>query len=220
MANVVNDAVDLMRRVGSGVKRNLVRSNGGMGTIQSKRVAKLHDLESSIYKGMKEKTGEELADFLDNHRPSNYRVGKNYKTWQGMTEKSKKAAITGDLQIRSRNADRVADAIRTANHTKAGTKETFNLMEINQKVYAKKSDFIDLDVPVLRQGILVGEIIKNRFEPHQHFYSASILKDQFLKSVELDEKQTELFLSGNVVEYPIKGYVCVKYKGIPYSTYL
>ena len=88
-------------------------------------------------------------------------------------------------------------------------------MEINQKVYAKKSDFIDLDVPVLRQGILVGEIIKNRFEPHQHFYSASILKDQFLKSVELDEKQTELFLSGNVVEYPIKGYVCVKYKGIP-----
>ena len=128
MANVVNDAVDLMRRVGSGVKRNLVRSNGGMGTIQSKRVAKLHDLESSIYKGMKEKTGEELADFLDNHRPSNYRVGKNYKTWQGMTEKSKKAAITGDLQIRSRNADRVTDAIRTANHTEAGTKETFNLL--------------------------------------------------------------------------------------------
>ena len=97
---------------------------------------------------------------------------------------------------------------------KSQTDIKFNLFENNSKVYARRDSFIDLNVPILRQGILVGEIVKKRFEPHHHFYSASILKDSFKNVVELDENQANLFLSGNVVEYPIKGYVCVKYKGI------
>ena len=97
---------------------------------------------------------------------------------------------------------------------KSQTNEEFILFENNSKVYARKKDFIELNVPILRQGIYVGDIVKKRFEPHQHFYSASILKDKFIQCAELDEKQAALFLSGNVVEYPIKGYACVKYKGI------
>lgn len=127
--------------------------------------------------------------------------------------KMRKKEDTGTSRLKTKKSKKFNPLVTEFISTQ--TEEDFNLMEINQKVYAKKSDFIELDVPILRQGILVGEIIKNRFEPHQHFYSASILKDKFLKCVELDEKQTELFLSGNVIEYPIKGYVCVKHKGIP-----
>ncbi|MGN1344428.1 MAG: RNA methyltransferase, partial [Traorella sp.] len=97
------------------------------------------------------------------------------------------------------------------------TNETFYYYENNQKIYARTQSFIQLDVPILRQGILVGEMIKNRFEPHQHFYSAALLKDTFLKVVNLDEKQASDFLSGQSIEYPIKGYVCMKYKGIVFG---
>ncbi len=79
----------------------------------------------------------------------------------------------------------------------------------------KNSPFIKLKkTKVLRQGILCGEIIKNRFEPHHHFYMSSILKDQFLHKVELDENQVHTYLTGNVVNKDSdKGFIALTYKG-------
>lgn len=90
-----------------------------------------------------------------------------------------------------------------------------HVMTVNQKVYAKKKEFIQLNVPILRQGICVGEVVKGRFEPHQHFYMASQLMGHYKHQIEMSEQQTELFLSGNVLNDATKGYFCCAYQGIP-----
>ena len=49
------------------------------------------------------------------------------------------------------------------------------VMQQGTKVYARMQPFVVLDgLQVIRQGVLCGEIVKKRFEPHQHFYTAGI----------------------------------------------
>ncbi len=83
----------------------------------------------------------------------------------------------------------------------------------NNQVYAKQSPFIKLDKgKILRQGVLCGEIIKNRFEPHHHFYMAAWFAPYFKKVVSLDEQQCKTFISGNVLMLPSeKGYCALSY---------
>ena len=75
--------------------------------------------------------------------------------------------------------------------------------------------FLDLDVNVLRQGIYTGEAVKNRFEPHQHFYMSSLLMPHYRHVIDMNKEEAQLFLSGNVFSYEQKGYVCCSYKHIP-----
>lgn len=89
----------------------------------------------------------------------------------------------------------------------------WNLMQIQQKVYMKKGPFLNLKVPVLRQGILVGEVVKNRFEPHHHFYTAAQLKHDAV--VEMNDEQMHTFMSGNVIVSDKKGYLCMQYHHFP-----
>lgn len=184
----------------------------------------IEENEAVVYKFLQDHPEMELVDAQDHVK----RVGLPYKDLDytkvrriypmdggegHFFAKMRKKEDTGESRLKYKKLKKVNPLVTDFLSTQ--TNEAFYLMEVNQKVYARKKEFIDLDVSVLRQGILVGEIVKNRFEPHQHFYSASLMKDKFLKVVELDEKQAQLFLSGNVIEYPIKGYVCLKYKGIP-----
>ena len=91
-----------------------------------------------------------------------------------------------------------------------------HFIQIQNKVYARKAPFIQLDkLNVLREGICVGEIIKGRFEPHHHFYTASALTPYLKRKVEINEEQLRLYLSGNVLPISEKGYVAICYKGIP-----
>ena len=85
----------------------------------------------------------------------------------------------------------------------------------NQKVYCKNTPFIKLKKgKVLRQGILCGEMVKNRFEPHHHFYMASSLDPYRKKVIELTKEEVNIFLSGNVVSHACdKGYVALAYEG-------
>ena len=92
---------------------------------------------------------------------------------------------------------------------------SLNLIEINNKVYARKEMFLDLDVNVLRQGIYTGEVVKNRFVPHQHFYMSSLLMPHYRHVIDMNKEEAQLFLSGNVFPYEQKGYVCCSYKHIP-----
>lgn len=89
-----------------------------------------------------------------------------------------------------------------------------NLTEINSKIYMRKNDFIQLDVPILREGILAGEIIKNRFAPHHHFYMSSLLSHHYQHVIDLNDEQLKQYLSGNVIMSPKKGYVSCQYHGI------
>lgn len=90
-----------------------------------------------------------------------------------------------------------------------------HFIEINQKIYARRQPFLDLKATILRQGICCGEMMKKRFEPHHHFYTASYLQNHYLKKVELNEIQLKQYLSGNILEIPVKGYVCLTYCSHP-----
>lgn len=92
---------------------------------------------------------------------------------------------------------------------------TLNVVQIKDKVYAKKGEFIQLDVPIVRQGILVGEVVKKRFEPHHHFYMSSMLISHYQKVVQMDKTNVRQFLSGNVFPSNVKGFVCCQYQNIP-----
>lgn len=84
------------------------------------------------------------------------------------------------------------------------------------KVYAKKTAFIQLEgIKILRQGLLCGEIVKNRFEPHHHFYLATSNSGLLQHVIELDEQQVSTYLEGNVLMISgYKGYHAVCKDGI------
>ncbi|MBQ1769723.1 MAG: hypothetical protein IIZ99_03350 [Turicibacter sp.] len=126
MANVMNDAVSLMQRVGSGIKKNLVRSNEGMAQIQSKKIARLNRTHDNFSDGVRNLSGNDLSNYLEAYRPANFRVGKGAQAWGEMTGEQRKIAIQKSQVLRSKEAERVADAIAGAQGK--GTRETFNLL--------------------------------------------------------------------------------------------
>lgn len=76
---------------------------------------------------------------------------------------------------------------------------------LNDKIYIKQTPFIKLKkTRILRQGILVGELIKNRIEPHQHFYTASLLQDRYQRIYDMSEEECHIFLEGN--QLSVSGY--------------
>lgn len=88
-------------------------------------------------------------------------------------------------------------------------------MEYKGRIYAKQTPFIQLDkISVLRQGLLIGEVRKNRIEPHHHFYVSSLLKDSYLHSYEMSDEETKHYLAGNTLMVAgYKGYVALKWHG-------
>lgn len=83
-----------------------------------------------------------------------------------------------------------------------------NVYMVKEKVYLADA-FYDLGkVRVLRQGILAGEIIKERFEPHQHFYSSAFLRPYFLKITSCSHDEMVRYMQGEVLTHPApKGYI-------------
>lgn len=75
----------------------------------------------------------------------------------------------------------------------------------HQQIYLKQTPFLKLkNIRVLRQGILCGEIRKERIEPHHHFYMSAFLQPHLQHLAPLTKEQVHTFYSGNVV--PVKGY--------------
>lgn len=83
----------------------------------------------------------------------------------------------------------------------------------HDKVYGMDVPFIDFKrVKVLRQGVYLGDVIKNRFEPAHAFYMVSDF--EYKHSVNLSLDEMDLFMHGDVVRYVCeKGFVRVCYNG-------
>ena len=85
------------------------------------------------------------------------------------------------------------------------------------RVYMKQTAFIQLKkTRILRQGILAGEMMKNRFEPHQHFYTAGVLQNRYLQLYDMSEEETIAYLTGlqlNVTGY--KGFTALSWHNHP-----
>ena len=60
------------------------------------------------------------------------------------------------------------------------------------------------DIRILRQGCQIGEVVKNRLEPHQHFYVSNAYGAGMKQCYEMDDAQCLSFLQGQ--QLPIAGY--------------
>ncbi len=93
--------------------------------------------------------------------------------------------------------------------------ENYDLLEINNRVYLNDQPFLSLEhIKVVKEGILVGEVVKNRFEPNHHFYMSSYLAPYLKKKVELNQEECLAYLNGQVLYKECdKGYVALFYQG-------
>lgn len=92
--------------------------------------------------------------------------------------------------------------------------DDFNYYVSNDKVYLMKANFLDFkNIKVLRQGVYVGDIIKNRFEPAHAFYMTSDLK--YLNKIDVSLEQMDNFMHGLEIEAESKkGYTALCFNGI------
>lgn len=88
-----------------------------------------------------------------------------------------------------------------------------------QKVYAMNHPFIRLKKgKILRQGVLVGEKVKNRFEPAHAFYLSKSMARHGKSKTETSLEQMDAFWHGQqlAIDAP-KGWRALCYQGIPYG---
>ncbi|MBR0474225.1 MAG: RNA methyltransferase [Erysipelotrichaceae bacterium] len=93
----------------------------------------------------------------------------------------------------------------------------FNYTIIKDSIYQTTGNMLDFKGLILRQGILVGNIVKNRIEPHQHFFTAINNENNFRNVYDItDDRELVSFLKGESLNVPgYKGYVQIKYHNHP-----
>lgn len=87
------------------------------------------------------------------------------------------------------------------------------------EVYGMNYPFFSLKKgKVLRQGVQIGEMLKNRFEPAHAFYLSSSYAHDGLTKTETTLEQMDSFYHGHQLEINApKGYRALCYRGIPYG---
>lgn len=93
-----------------------------------------------------------------------------------------------------------------------------NIKVINNKIYSIPNEMPQTSgVQILRGGVLIGEIKKNRIEPEHHLFM-TLNKNNFKQSVDFDLNSDEInkFLHGEEIDVPMdfKGYTPVCVNGI------
>ena len=87
-------------------------------------------------------------------------------------------------------------------------------MMIQDKLYMMEHEPLQLKkTTVLRQGILAGEVVKKRFEPHHHFYMAAQDQPKLLNRYEMNEEECARFLHGDVLPFHQRGYYAMCWQG-------
>lgn len=94
-----------------------------------------------------------------------------------------------------------------------------HIQVIHDSVYAMEYPFIDTKkLPVLRQGILVGELKKKRFEPAHAFYMNAEWIDSYQKKWNVSLEQMNAFMHGETLECNLeKGYYAICFEGLPFG---
>lgn len=94
-----------------------------------------------------------------------------------------------------------------------------NYMIRDGHIYAMNHPFLMLKkIPVIRQGILLGERIKNRFEPAHAFYMNADWIDFYKHKIDVNISDMDKFMHGLELDTPCsKGYTAVCMNGIPFG---
>lgn len=90
-----------------------------------------------------------------------------------------------------------------------------NLYSVGNKLYSLPCGYFDCGVQILRAGVELGEIIKNRFVP-SHSLAMCLGRDE-ANFIELDSSSALSYLSGNTFEcaVDINGWAVAAYLGFP-----
>ena len=78
--------------------------------------------------------------------------------------------------------------------------------------YMANKQIAESGVNLVNCGVVLGEIVKNRFEPNHNL--ASCFGARFKSVLDLDSALVERFLKGETVNCETSGYVLVTYKGV------
>ena len=89
----------------------------------------------------------------------------------------------------------------------------------SEKVYGMDFPFVDFKkIKLLRQGVCLGEIIKNRFEPAHAFYMCAPWIPYYKRKCDVSIDEMNAFMHGlELSEKLEKGYICMCYDGIPFG---
>ncbi len=92
--------------------------------------------------------------------------------------------------------------------------EDYYLYQYNGHHYLSLIPLYDLGNGILRYGIYLGDLVKDRFEPAHHLYRCNLLKDRFRYIYDLEENELPLFLEGRELKTSLQDhYYQITYKG-------
>lgn len=90
------------------------------------------------------------------------------------------------------------------------------ISEVNGKMYLAPDIKLPDGITVLREGILLGEVRKNRFIPEHSMFMCPFVKCEKQLDLAIDDKKTEKFLHGEEIECKnLSGFIRVNLDGIP-----
>lgn len=99
-------------------------------------------------------------------------------------------------------------------------KDNFNLEEyylykVENNFYLSLKPMIDLERNIIRTGIYLGELKKDRFEPSHNLYRSNELIDNYKYSCDLNDEEYEKFIKGLEIKKELNdNYYLVTYKGL------
>lgn len=85
---------------------------------------------------------------------------------------------------------------------------------INNRIiyYTKNKAIAKSGVNLVNCGVVLGEIVKDRFEPNHNLFTC--FGKRFKKIINLTKQEIEKFLNGETINYDIDGYVAVSFNGV------
>lgn len=78
--------------------------------------------------------------------------------------------------------------------------DSYYLYKYNNHYYMSLYPLIDLKQNIVRYGIYVGDIVKNRFEPSHCLYRSNSLKDKFRYRYDLSDNEYDKYISGQEIK--------------------
>ena len=94
--------------------------------------------------------------------------------------------------------------------------DSYYLYKNNERFYLSLQPLPDMKNNVMKYGICLGEVIKNRFEPAHDLYRANSLKGKYRYTYDLNDREYLDFISGKEIKKDLEDhYYQLTYRGIP-----
>ena len=93
--------------------------------------------------------------------------------------------------------------------------DSYYLYKNNEHFYLSLQPLPDMKYNVMKYGICLGEVIKNRFEPAHDLYRANSLKGKYRYTYDLNDREYLDFISGKEIKKDLEDhYYQLTYRGI------